>query len=137
MLRDLLRAAAEARTVAIEGRVREVVAAYLESYQSNDIDGRVALFAADGTFEDPVGSEPMRGHEAIRAFWEAGAAAFRIEMALDRLYVSGREAAFNATATLHDKAGDKARIRIIETMCLNDDGWIASLRAYFDVGSID
>jgi len=137
MLRDIFRDAAGARTIGIEERVRAVVDAYLGSYRSGDIDGRVALFAVDGVFEDPVGSEPMRGRDAIRAFWQAGAAAFRIEMALDSLYVSGSEAAFNATATLYDREGDMVRIRIIETLALNDDGLIMSLRAYFDAGSID
>lgn len=136
MLLDQLRIAAAGRTTSFESRIREVVAAYLGSYKSNDIDRRVALFAVDGTFEDPVGSEPMRGHDAIRAFWEAGATAFRIEMTLGKLYVSGREAAFDATATLHDRAGDVARIHVIETLCLSNDGRIASLRAYWDIGSL-
>ena len=39
----------------------EVVQRYVAALNEGDLEGIVALYAADATVEDPVGSEPQRG----------------------------------------------------------------------------
>jgi ketosteroid isomerase-like protein len=49
---------------------RELIARYFRLIGQGDIEGVVACFAEDGTFWPPVAPEPLRGHVAIRAFFE-------------------------------------------------------------------
>ncbi len=52
--------------------VRDVFARYAQALSEGDTAGLVALFAPDGTLEDPIGTEPHRGHEAIARFFQQG-----------------------------------------------------------------
>ena len=45
--------------------VRDVFARYAQALSEGDTDGLVALFTPDATLEDPIGTEPHRGHAAI------------------------------------------------------------------------
>ena len=45
------------------------VHAYVAAFDAADPEAAVALFAADATVEDPVGTPPRVGHEAIREFY--------------------------------------------------------------------
>src|SRR4249920_305638 len=53
-------------------RVRDVFMRYARALSEGDTAGLVALFAPDGTLEDPIGTEPNRGHEAIARFFQQG-----------------------------------------------------------------
>ena len=52
--------------------IRTVFAKYAEALAKGDTQGLVLLFAPDGTLEDPIGTEPHRGHEAIARFFQKG-----------------------------------------------------------------
>jgi steroid Delta-isomerase len=109
--------------------VSVIVHRYLELVGSGRADDIVALFAEDATVEDPVGSEPRVGHEAIHAF-------FTTLESLDRatelvsLRVCGHEAAFQFAITF-DAGEGKMRLEPIDTVVFNEDGKIKSLRSYF------
>lgn len=47
---------------------------YKSAWEHGDPDAAAALFAADALYEETPFDEPMRGREAIRAYWRAGAA---------------------------------------------------------------
>jgi len=127
-------AAADSRLTGRESRIRQTVTDYLGSYANGDIESRVALFAPDASFEDPVGSSPLVGHEALRNFWLAGAG-FTVQMHLELLAINGNEAAYVFTAEIGGD-GDIAQIRTIETIEVDEIGLISRMRAYFDGGSI-
>lgn len=55
--------------------IHELVARYNMSWDSEDVDGVLACFSADGVFIDAAGGQ-HRGHDAIRAFVAASPAAF-------------------------------------------------------------
>ena len=49
---------------------RELIEEYFRSVGAGDVERVVACFAADGSFWPPLAEEPIRGHAAIRAFFE-------------------------------------------------------------------
>jgi len=129
MLRNQLIALAGANADA--DRVRGVVTAYLGSLASQDIEARAALFAPDAIFEDPVGSKPVVGLEALRSVWTASRG-LKVTASLKRLIVCGREACYEFVADLDAGDGDRASINCIETLKLDAKGRIVEMRAYFD-----
>lgn len=111
----------------------EQIGAAVENYVrlvgSGSADDVVALFAADAVLEDPVGTDPRVGHEAIREFYQV------IEN-LDRstelvtLRVAGQGAAF--VFTLVTAMGEqKVDLSPIDVMTFDDDAKITSMRAYW------
>jgi steroid delta-isomerase len=102
---------------------------YLELAAQGKADDVVELYAEDATVEDPVGGEVHIGRKAIRGFYDSlpttGAEA---EIATVRAL--GNEVAF-VWALIIDLGGNKMRIDIISVMTFNDEGQIASMKAYW------
>jgi len=130
-VRESLLAHAAAREGPRRGMIEQLVRSYLDSISRGDIEGRLALFAPDATFEDPVGAAPMVGHEALRAFWTAGAG-LEVRTRLELIVVGGDEAAYVFTAEIVGNPDDRVTIRTIETIEVDDNGLISRMRAYFD-----
>jgi steroid delta-isomerase len=107
----------------------KTVRRYLELASQGKPDDIAELYAEDGTVEDPVGGEVHIGRKAIRGFYEAlpttGA-----EAEVVTLRALGNEAAFY-WALIVDLGGGKMRIEIISTMTFNEEGKIASMKAYW------
>lgn len=102
---------------------------YVELAAQGKADDVVDLYADDATVEDPVGSEVHIGRQSIRGFYDAlpttGAQADVVT-----LRTLGNEAAFFWTLTI-DLGENKMRIEIISVMTFNEDGKIASMKAYW------
>jgi steroid delta-isomerase len=114
--------------------ITKTVNRYLELVAAGRADDVVDLYADDATVEDPVGSEVHIGHQAIRGFYDSlpsnGAQADVVT-----LRALGNEAAFHWTLTL-DFGGSGMRIDIISVMTFNDDGKIASMKAYWSPDNV-
>lgn len=111
----------------------EVAQAYAAAFSAADRGAWLALFDDDAIQEDPVGSEPNRGREAIGAFFDRSQAmAESIEFAVTRVIDCGREGLLLADVTARFAGGGGMVLPIIDHMVLTDDGKIASLRAFFD-----
>ncbi|WP_216913327.1 nuclear transport factor 2 family protein [Nocardia noduli] len=100
----------------------------------------VALFAADGIVEDPVGPSGFdpegkghRGAEAIAAFWDlAIAKTDSIEFLFDDSFACGSEVAF--TGTIRTRiGGHQIDAEGVFTYKVDDAGRIAALRAFWEV----
>lgn len=120
----------EAIVVPTPQHMREVVARYIAALNAADIDAIVALYAPDAQVEDPVGSEPHRGHAAIRAFYSRSLT-MRLEVALQgEVRAVAGEAAFAFTVALQQ--GD-ARLVIspIDHFRFDAQGRITHMRAFF------
>ena len=135
MLKDMFVEMAKGRETPASGRIRELVARYLATFATGDIEGRVALFAPDASFEDPVGTPPMIGHDALRAFFSQGSA-MKMSAELERIAICGNEAAYAFRARLDAGEGGQVTIHPFETLVVGDDGLIVQMRAYFDADSI-
>jgi steroid Delta-isomerase len=113
--------------------VRHVFQRYCELVTAGDFDAIANLYAEDATVEDPVGSTPHRGRDAIRAFYRASAGAVRLELE-GRVRSAGNEAA--AAMVARPAADPSVRVETLDVMVFRDDGLIASMRAYWSADTI-
>lgn len=107
-----------------------VVQRYVAALNAGDLEGIVALYADDATVEDPVGSEPQRGIEAIRTFY---ASSLRLPLRVElqgEVRAVANEAAFAFTVTV-EYEGRKTVIAPIDHFRFNAAGKVASMRALF------
>ena len=107
----------------------KTVITYLELAAQGRPDDIVDLYAQDATVEDPVGGEVHIGREAIRGFYSMIPAGDNATE-MFTLRTLGQEAAFYWALTV-ELGGNRVRIEIISTMTFNDDGKIASMKAYW------
>lgn len=135
MLYDMMVQGARACRTGAEDAARAAAVAYIESFKFTDIASRLALFAPDAVFEDPIGSPPLRGHASLREFWEKGSA-IDVSMELEHVAANANTAAFLFTATLSMPGSPAVQIRVIETLEVDENGLISRLRANFDETSI-
>lgn len=111
---------------AMEAAVHEYVAAF----DAGAPERVVALFAAEATVEDPVGSPQHVGHEAIRAFYTASMQT-GAKLQLDGpVRVAGDYAAFAFTVLLN-LGGKDMRVEVIDTFRFDEVGKVTEMRAYF------
>ena len=110
--------------------IRTIVNTYIEMMCASDIDGILSLYAPDATAEDPVGNEPVRGVEALRAFYAAVAPALQVELR-GPICVAGNQCAFPLLAQL--TLGDAPQyLDATDVLSFNDDGKITSMRAFWN-----
>ena len=111
---------------AMEAAVHEYVAAF----DAGSADRVAALYAADATVEDPIGSPMHRGREAIRAFYAESmktGAKLKLE---GPVRVAGDYAVFPFSVNLHWEGSDK-RIDVIDTFRFNDTNEVVEMRAFW------
>ena len=108
----------------------EVVQRYVAALNARDLDGIVALYADDATVEDPVGTEPKRGIEAIRAFYAESVKLPLTVVLTDEVRAAANEAAFAFTVSF-EYQGRKTTIAPIDHFRFNDAGKVVSMRALF------
>ncbi|MBK8359151.1 MAG: DUF3225 domain-containing protein [Comamonadaceae bacterium] len=111
------------------------VHAYVAALNAGDLDAIVALYADDASVEDPVGSTPLVGIEAIRAFY-ARSTAIALQVTLDgEVRVAGNECAFPFSVSfVHE--GRRTTIRPIDTFRFDAAVRIVQMRAFFGPGNI-
>ncbi len=110
---------------------------YQSTFSADDRDGWLALFTDDAVLEDPVGSAPHEGREAIAAFWDAVHA--RTERGTVRMTqgpaVCGLEAAwaFELDVTVE---GRRSLVGIIDHGTFAEDGRIRRIRAFWSRATV-
>lgn len=107
----------------------KTVQRYLEFAAQGRVDDIVDLYAADGTVEDPVGSEVHIGSKAIHGFYSQIPDTEKSAEVIT-LRALGHEVAFFWALNI-DLGEGKLRIEIISTMSFDDEGKIASMKAYW------
>lgn len=109
--------------------IRQVYDRYFGMVTKGDVDGIVELYADDATIEDPIGSELVRGSDAIRGFYEASAGKIIMKLT-GPVRVAGNEAA-TPMCVLMGPEGERSALDIISTMVFNEQGRITSMRAFW------
>jgi steroid delta-isomerase len=113
-------------------QTRAAVDGYVAAWNKNDRDAFLALWASDAVQIDPVPSPPNVGTDAIAGFWDnAHAMAESIEFEELESIVCGSEAALRFQATARAGGGGMT-FGGVDIIAVNDDGKIASLKAYWD-----
>jgi steroid delta-isomerase len=106
------------------------VQGYVDAFEKGDAEAVITLFASDASVEDPVGTPIKRGHDEIRAFYQASmATGAKLEM-LGEPRCAADYVAFPFAVRL-EWQGQKSVIEVIDTFRLNDDGKIVEMRAYW------
>jgi steroid delta-isomerase len=111
--------------------VADTVNRYVELLANGSADDLAALYTADATVEDPVGSGVRHGRDEIHELYS------RVEkqdrtVELLSLHVNGNEAAFLARLTVI--TGEiRTRIDGIDVMTFDDQAHITSMRAFWSV----
>lgn len=109
--------------------IRQVYERYPEMVTKGDVDGIVELYAEDATIEDPIGSELLRGREAVRTFYKASAGTITMKQT-GPVRVAGSEAATPLVVLLGPE-GDQKALDIISVMAFDEAGKITSMRAFW------
>ena len=113
------------------------IARYQSTFSADDREGWLALFTDDAVLEDPVGSAPHEGREALAAFWDAVHA--RTERGTVRMTqgpaVCGLEAAwaFELDVTVD---GRRSLVGIIDHGTFAEDGRIRRIRAFWNRSTV-
>jgi steroid Delta-isomerase len=115
-------------------QINQTVTRYLDFVSKGQPDEIAALYADDATVEDPVGGEVHIGRQAIRGFYGTFENV-KAQTEVLTIRALGNEAAFHWTLTI-DVGGSGTRIDIISVMTFDDDGNIASMKAYWGPDNI-
>ena len=111
---------------------KSVVNDYIRLMTAGDWQSVANLYAQNATVEDPVGTEPVRGIEAITAFYKKNtdpSVALKLDL-LGAIRVAGKEAAFPFSVVL-TLNGKRMRIEVIDVFKFDAQGKIVSMKAYF------
>jgi steroid Delta-isomerase len=111
-------------------QITQTVNRYLELLGKGQADDIAALYADDATVEDPVGGGVHIGRQAIRGFY-SNVENIKSQTEVMTLRALGSEAAFYWTLTVDLGNGGGMRIEIISVMVFDDEGKIASMKAYW------
>lgn len=112
--------------------LRTTIGRYVEAFTAGDREGWLALWADDATCEDPVGTDPHVGKEAIGAFWDLShSMAESIELRISGpMKVVGNEVAYNLQI-LPTVGGTTMCVDVVETLEFDDDARITKMRAFW------
>jgi len=117
--------------------VRRVVTTYCTAESAKDRSTWLSLFAPDAVHEDPVGAPVNRGIDAISGFFDAGAGQMDLDLrSTAPPIVVGNEALVFLRVHVGHGADRLVLAPIVDHMVFDDEGRIASLRAFFDPAGI-
>jgi ketosteroid isomerase-like protein len=116
-------------------QIREAVTHYLKTVADGTPDEIAACYAPDATLEDPVGSAPVRGREAIARFYGAAPGGGRRSAQLLALRVAGDTAAFHFLVRT-ELSGAIVEVAPIDVMTFDESARITSMRAFWGDGDL-
>lgn len=108
---------------------RATVERYIELVASGTAAQILELYSPEAVVEDPIGSEPRRGLDAIRELY-AVLEPLRRKVEAGDVRVSGNHAAL-AFTMVSEGHGHRMTISPIDVMEFDDEGRIVSMRAYW------
>jgi|TARA_R100000501_G_scaffold17919_1_gene35000 steroid delta-isomerase len=106
------------------------VNAYVDAFDRGDAEAVRDLFAPDASVEDPAGTPPKVGHQAILDFYKMSmqtGAKLKLE---GPVRCNADTAAFAFSVHL-EQQGQPMRIDVIDLFKFADDGKVSSMIAYF------
>jgi len=115
-------------------QIETIATDMFNKFAAFDAQGTANCFAPDGTIEDPVGSTPIQGTEAIIAYQETFPTILdEIRIQSFDVTVAGQEAAIKWRLRFKTKTGNVFFVDGIGILKINEQGKIQSDREYFDL----
>ena len=105
---------------------------HVRFWNAMDKESWVALFSPQVVFEDPVGSAPKRGLEAVHKSWDNSFKPGRRWTLHPQHVVGGGSEAAVVMRNEGDLAGQRARVDSIEVFRVDTAGLIIHVRAFFE-----
>jgi steroid delta-isomerase len=104
---------------------------YIASVSAGDVDAVMSLYADDTRVEDPVGSDPLGGRDAVRGFYEKNAQFTFSAQRIGPVTVVGDRAAFQFRIDV--PLGDTTlKMTSTDIMTFDGTGRILTMVAYAD-----
>ena len=119
-----------------EQQMADVFQAYVDGVSGDDVNAILDLYTDDAVVEDPVGSEPHRGREALREFYQMAIDTVEKMTLEGRPRTRGQANAGAAAMRAYPKGGNGMYIETTDVMTFNDAGKITSMTAYWGDSSI-
>lgn len=116
-------------------QMEAAVRAYVDSFDKGDPEFAAALFADDATVEDPIGSTPHAGRDAIRAFYTASMATGARLTLTGPIQIAAAHVAFPMQVSLRLDGRDIV-IDVIDTFAFDEAGKVSRMQAYFGATNI-
>jgi ketosteroid isomerase-like protein len=115
-------------------QIEAIATDVFNKFAALDAQGTANLFAADGTIEDPVGTAPVQGTQAIVAYLESFPTVLNeIRIQSFDVTVAGQEAAIKWRLRFKTKSGNVFFVDGIGILKINAEGKVQSDREYFDL----
>lgn len=115
-------------------QIEAAVEEYFDSVGAFDFQRFANNFGPNGILEDPVGTPPIQGTEAISAFIASISAPFsEIKHKIQDINVCGNEAAVNWKLNLKTTTGKKIVIDGMGVFKFNQNGKLHSVREFWDL----
>ena len=110
----------------------------MSAVQAGDRAAWLRLFAEDSRVEDPVGHLPeIIGRTALAEFWDQAIGPLTsVEFEVGRQWEAGAEAMLLATVKVVSPTGAEVGYDGAFGYALDEDGRIASLRAFWDLPAV-
>jgi steroid delta-isomerase len=114
-------------------QIEAIVTDVFNKFAAFDAQGTASLYAPDGTIEDPVGSPPVQGTQAIIAYLETFPTILNeIRVQSFDVTVCAQEAAIKWRLRFKTKTGNVFFVDGIGIFKINEEGKVQSDREYFD-----
>lgn len=115
-------------------QIEAIATDVFNKFAAFDAQGTATLFAPNGTIEDPVGTTPVQGTQAIIAYLETFPTILNeIRIQSFDVTVAGQEAAIKWRLRFKTKTGNVFFVDGIGILKINEDGKVQSDREYFDL----
>jgi steroid delta-isomerase len=115
-------------------QIEAIATEMFNRFAAFDAQGTADMFAPDGTIEDPVGSTPIQGTQAIIAYQQTFPTILdEIRIQSFDVTVAGQECAIKWRLRFKTKTGNVFFVDGIGILKINEQGKIQSDREYFDL----
>jgi len=118
-----------------ETHMKAALQSYLDALNAADVEGVIALFADEGTIEDPVGTGVHAAREGLTRLvggLPAGAT-FALDTPIRASQANGAAMAFTVQL---ERNGVRTQIRSLDVMQFNEAGLIVEVKAYYGPSDI-
>jgi steroid Delta-isomerase len=120
-----------------ESEVRQFLHKYFNTAMNEPVEAFLDLLTPDAVLEDPVGTPPHRGREAIGQFLAGGRALIeRTDFEIHEIMACGSESAARWSARVRTRRGAEIAFAGIGVFSFDEEGKLRHIREFYDVANL-